>query len=46
MRTESCRQCGIEMQPDKECDICHNYVNFHCPKCGTRTDLQIHIHNQ
>ena len=46
MRKESCRTCGIEMQPEKLCNICHNYVSLHCPKCGNTTDTQIHIHNQ
>ena len=46
MRQESCRACGLEMEPQEQCNICHNYVSLHCPKCGKTTDTQIHIHNQ
>ncbi len=44
MRNESCRACGLEMVPEKECSICHNYLSLHCPKCGKITDTQIHAH--
>ena len=46
MRKESCRVCGLEMEPKEQCSICRNYVSLHCPKCGKTTDTQIHIHNQ
>ena len=45
MRLESCRLCGTEMEPEKQCSICHNYITFHCSKCGTSSDSQIHLHN-
>lgn len=44
MRIESCRNCGLDMEPDLKCDFCKNFIRAHCPKCRRTNDLQIHIH--
>ena len=46
MRQESCRKCGLEMEPDLICEVCKNFIQSHCPKCNRTNDLQIHIHKQ
>lgn len=44
MRIESCRICGLDMEPNIQCNICKDFQSLHCPKCGKNSDKQIHIH--
>ena len=45
MRLDSCRTCGVQMEPDAKCTLCEDFVTTHCPKCGKTVDTQVHVHN-
>jgi hypothetical protein len=42
MRTDSCRNCGNELEINQRCNICNDAIEFYCHGCGTTTEKQIH----
>ncbi|MCV0392997.1 MAG: hypothetical protein K5790_06870 [Nitrosopumilus sp.] len=38
----SCRKCGSELEPIKNCLVCDQSTQFECRKCQTQTEVQIH----
>ena len=43
MRIDSCRICGIELEINQRCNICHEAIEFYCHSCGATTEKQIHL---
>ncbi len=43
MRKDSCRGCGLELEPFKICLGCNQPNQFHCLECNRTTDEQIHF---
>lgn len=46
MRKESCRTCGIQMEPELKCEVCRDFIALHCSNCGRTNDPQIHTHQK
>jgi len=42
LRQNSCRVCGLDLEPFRFCSICDQPYQFRCHKCDQYVDEQIH----